>query len=567
MATLTTNLFHGQGERDHRLEVVEGHWPDDVEGSVYIVGPDKRGPGGHWFAEQGLVERIRMRTDRDGRVVVEHRRVATTVDRLRARHPRLFAKVKFMELSPFGVSNFANTNVAAIDGRLFLGYDAGRPIEIDPETLEHLTPVGANDEWLQSAPGLLEPLCAVAAHPAVDVEDRAMFFVNYSQLSAPDVARETWLARWDLEGPVLRWRISGMSPYDSIHDIKSTEHHLVISDLPFVVEPEGFRGAPRTRRNQEHTSLWFVPKSDLVGTPAGGTVQATEVRLPMPTGHVLVDREERDGLVRVVLQHMPLADLMISMDPSTVDHRNGAAIDAEYEGMVALAVQPSVIGSYLVDPVTGRVHESEVVSDDERLWGGILTTTDIHRDAARRRQRQIWYAGCGFDPDLVPATWWDLYGDATDGLVAPGDLPEQAIPGSVARIDLESMKVAEVWTYADGAFPSPPTFVPRSGSDDPDDGYVLVVVHRDGDKELQLFDAQHLELGPVARATAPGFHPGLLLHSTWMPDRRGPRQSNYDVPVRRDVSGAIRGIPGVVRSLVAMVRDQASAARRPSEQR
>ena len=407
MATLTTNLFHGQGERDHRLEVVEGHWPDDVEGSVYIVGPDKRGPGGHWFAEQGLVERIRMRTDRDGRVVVEHRRVATTVDRLRARHPRLFAKVKFMELSPFGVSNFANTNVAAIDGRLFLGYDAGRPIEIDPETLEHLTPVGANDEWLQSAPGLLEPLCAVAAHPAVDVEDRAMFFVNYSQLSAPDVARETWLARWDLEGPVLRWRISGMSPYDSIHDIKSTEHHLVISDLPFVVEPEGFRGAPRTRRNQEHTSLWFVPKSDLVGTPAGGTVQATEVRLPMPTGHVLVDREERDGLVRVVLQHMPLADLMISMDPSTVDHRNGAAIDAEYEGMVALAVQPSVIGSYLVDPVTGRVHESEVVSDDERLWGGILTTTDIHRDAARRRQRQIWYAGCGFDPDLVPG---DLVG-------------------------------------------------------------------------------------------------------------------------------------------------------------
>ena len=27
------------------------------------------------------------------------------------------------------------------------------------------------------------------------------------------------------------------------------------------------------------------------------------------------------------------------------------------------------------------------------------------------------------------------------------------------------------------------------GSDRPDDGYVLVVVHRDGDKELQLFDA------------------------------------------------------------------------------
>lgn len=555
MATLTTNLFHGQGERDHRLEVVDGHWPDDVDGSVYVIGPDKRGPGGHWFGEQGLVERIRMRPDAVGRVVVEHRRVATTLDRLRDRHPRLFAKVQFMELSPFGVSNFANTNIAAIGGRLFAGYDAGRPVELDPETLEHLTPVGANDEWLQSAPGLLEPLCAVAAHPAVDVEDRAMFFVNYSQLSAPGAERETWLARWDLEGPVRRWRVAGMSPYDSIHDIKSTEHHLVISDLPFVVEPEGFRGAPRTRRNQQHTSLWIVPKSDLVSTPVGGTVQATEIRLPMPTGHVLVDREEPGGLLRVVCQHMPLADLMISMAPTVRDHRNGAPIAGDYEGMVALAVQPSVIGRYLVDPVTGRIHESEVVSDDERLWGGILTTTDIHRDAARRRQRQLWYAGCGFDPDLVPEPWWDLYGDAADGVVAPADLPDHAVPGALARIDLESMKVAEVWSYEDGAFPSPPTFVPRRGSEDPDDGYVLVVVHRDGDKELQLFDAQDLERGPLARATAPGFHPGLLLHSTWMPDRVGPRPSGYRIPVRRDVAGALRGLPGVLAALARMARD------------
>ena len=142
-------------------------------------------------------------------------------------------------------------------------------------------------------------------------------------------------------------------------------------------------------------------------------------------------------------------------------------------------------------------------------------------------------------------------------------LEQHEIP--FARIDLESMKVAEVWSYEDGAFPSPPTFVPRSGSDDPDDGYLLVVVHRDGDKELQLFDAQHLELGPIARATAPGFHPGLLLHSTWMPDRDGPRPSDYRVPVRRDVLGAVRGMPGVMASMARMVRDQRRAgAQRPS---
>lgn len=559
MATLTTNLFWGQGEKDHRLTVVEGHWPDDVGGAVYIVGPDKRRPGGHWFAEHGLLEKIHLRPDAEGRIRVEHRRVATRIERLRRRWPSLFRRVAFMEVSPFGVSNLANTNVAGIDGRLFVGYDAGRPVEVDPETLATLTPVGANDEWLQGAPGLVEPLCAVAAHPAPDLDEQALWFVNYSLVSAPGTVPETHVARWDLDGPVRRWRVEGMSPFDSIHDIKATAHHLVFSDLPFVVEPAAFAGRPRTVRAQSHTSLWFVAKADLAATPPGGTVRATEVRLPIPTGHLYVDHDEVDGCVRVVAQHAPLADLTLILTPEDTDHRTGRPLPPAYEGMISVAVQPSVIGRYVIDPATGEVHDAEVAHDVERVWGGVLPTTDSYSEGARAHQRQLWYVGAGFDPDLVPETWWRLYGDAEDGVVAPGDLPDHVVPGSLARFDLEAMKVAEVWSYEDGAFPSPPTFVPRSGAEDPEDGYVLVVVHRDGPKELQVFDAGHLEAGPLARATAPDFNPGLLLHSTWLPDRVGPRPSDYRVPLSRDVRGALRGLPGVLRRLAAMVRASARA--------
>ncbi|HWJ98133.1 MAG TPA: carotenoid oxygenase family protein, partial [Acidimicrobiales bacterium] len=283
MATLTKNLFRGQGERDHALDVVEGHWPTDVEGAVYVVGPDKRAPEGHWFAEAGLVEKIRLVPDRRGRIGVQHRVIDTPLQRIKRRFGFLFRRVAFMELSPFGVTNLANTNIQSIDGRMFVGYDAGRPIEIDPETLRFITPVGSNAEWLQAAPGVFEPLCAVAAHPASDFEEQALYFVNYTQIAPPGVPKETWLARWALDGPVQRWRVEGMSAFDSIHDIKATEHHLVFSDLPFVVEPEMMRGQPRSRRIQEHTSLWIVAKEDLRRTPPGGAVRAVEVRLPMPT--------------------------------------------------------------------------------------------------------------------------------------------------------------------------------------------------------------------------------------------------------------------------------------------
>lgn len=171
------------------------------------------------------------------------------------------------------------------------------------------------------------------------------------------------------------------------------------------------------------------------------------------------------------------------------------------------------------------------------------------------------YEGMGFDPELVPDDWWALYGDADDGYVAPSELPDTPIPASPARVDLESMKMAEVFSYDGGAFPSPPTFVPRVGATDPDDGYVVVVVHQDGPKEVQVFDANHIEAGPLARATSPTFTPSLLLHSCWMPDRVGPRPSSYRVPVWRDVKGAMRSIPEVLRSMMRMGPTMAKAAR------
>ena len=94
--------------------------------------------------------------------------------------------------------------------------------------------------------------------------------------------------------------------------------------------------------------------------------------------------------------------------------------------------------------------------------------------------------------------------------------------------------------------------MPRVGSDEPDDGYVVVVVHQDGPKEIQVFDALDLDRGPLARATSPTFSPNLMLHSTWLPPRRGGRGSSYRVPLGQDVRGALGGMPGVFRSFGRM---------------
>ena len=552
MATLTKNLFHGSGEGDWNLTVIDGTWPSDALGEVFVIGPDKREPGGHWFNQFGLLHRFSMEPATDGTLAARARRMDTPVARLAAKYPKLFRTVEFAQFSPFGVSNMANTNVQTIDGRLFVGYDAGRPIEVDPVTLEVLTPVGSNGEWAQMAPGLLEPMCPVAAHPAPAYEERCVYFVNYF----PMPGAPTYVARWGLSGPVERWPVEGMSPFDSIHDIKATRNHLVFCDLPFKMEATAMRGGLRSIPNQDFTQLWIVAKADLRRTPPGEAVRATEVHIPIPTGHVIADVDDDDGIIRVHLEHIALADLMITTSAGERSH-SGDVVAEDHEGLVSLANQPGCMGTYEIEAATGEVRVGEKIWDD-RFWGGVLSTYD-HSDArARERVTEAWYSGTGYDPDLTSEAWWNLYsGSGNEALVPLDELPPEGRPGTLAHFDLASRKVAGAYQYSEpGAFPSPPTFVPRQGRQGPNDGYVMVLVHRgdwcDGSlgsgKEVHIFDAQDIEAGPLARAAAPGFNPPLLLHSYWSEKRRGPRPSNYRVSRRRDVAGALAGFGRVPRT-------------------
>ena len=549
-ASTTRNLFWGTGPGDHSLAVTEGHWPTDMAGRVFIVGPDKRQPGGHWFDQQGLLCRIDLQPDHQGRIAVRHRRVDTPLSKIRARLPFLFKTLAFMEVSPFGLSNLANTNVQCIDDRLFIGYDAGRPIEVDPDTMQVITPVGSNAEWYQASPGVLEPGISVAAHPASDFDEQCLWFVNYSPLP---LTPDTFVARWRLDGPVERWRLEGMSEFDSIHDVKVTCDHIVFTDLPFIVEPATFAGKPQTQPNRDWTSLWIVDKADLRATAPGGVVPTREVRIPMPTGHLTVDYEHPAGELTVYLEQIPIQDLMIRLRRDEYSWGTGALNDPNFDGMVTVSTQPGVVGRYVIDVASGEVRSSDLAWDD-RFWGGVLATRDESTAAARAHQGQLWYSGLGFDPALVAQTWWDLYADAgLASIIDPHDLPTEAVPAGLARFDRQSMKVAEVYRFEHGSFPHPPTFVPRVGTTDPDDGYVVAVIHQDGPKEVWVFDAAHLEAGPLAKATAPDFNPPLLLHSCWAPTpTAGKRRPNYRIPMWRDIVAGVTAMPGLIMRIMKM---------------
>lgn len=562
MTTMTHNLFWGMGEADHRLEV-SGRWPTDIDGAVFIVGPDKRRPGGHWFDAQGLLCKIHCAPDSDGRIRVQHKMIETPIKRLRDRMPSLFWKFWVLEISPFGFSNLANTNVQWIDDRLFIGYDMGRQIEVDPETLEYITPVGANDEWAHIMPAPLEPMTSVAAHPAPDFFEKQMYFVNYAQFPIPGSTNLTRLCRWDMQGAIEHWELQGMSKFDTIHDVKVSQNYLVVSDLPFVVEPGVFRGKPRKKAGQDFTQLWLVKKADLDRVKSGGKVNVKEIKIPMPTGHLAVDYDDNSDELTIYLQHIPASDLTIAVNRNERSHQSGGMFDPNFEGLISMGLQPTVTGRYRVNAKTGEILDHQIHHDDANLWGGALWTHNLSLPSSLKRTRNIFWSSMGWDPDLVPETLWRLYKDAGNTVFPISKLPKKPIPGAVMRIDLETMRSADIYSFGAGACAHPPTFVPKKNAKNDLDGYLLTIVHKNAPKQIAIFDAKNLSQGPLATATAPDFNPNLMLHSCYAPSRKGPRPSTYEIDLTRDVWGALKGFtPKQLGPVVKMMRAAATANRR-----
>jgi len=179
---------------DLQLDVIDGALPNDLAGHVYIVAPAKTvvpSSQGAIFVGDGMLSRFDL--DPSGvqltaQLVKGHDFMA---DVLTATDPALaelrFASTGIARLGLLGARNFSNTALVPMDfgagpTRMGLTYDAGRPIEVDPETLAYATPIGRRAEWDPEAlPNAVFPLVLSPAHPFFDAHTKELFTLNYGR--------------------------------------------------------------------------------------------------------------------------------------------------------------------------------------------------------------------------------------------------------------------------------------------------------------------------------------------------------------------------------------------------
>jgi all-trans-8'-apo-beta-carotenal 15,15'-oxygenase len=450
--------------REHGFEPlrVEGTLPADLEGTFYKNGPGRFSAGGerygHWFDGDGAVTGVRLK---GGRASGGVRLVRTPAFERQERSARpLYGgyntrfKRPFREAMLRNGKNAANTSVMLWQGRLFALCEAGKPFEIDRETL------GTAGE--RDLGGVLTT--AFSAHPH-DVPARR---ASYNFGIGPSGPRTSRVAAYELPyAGRARQIVDFLVPGPTlVHDFAVTERHLVFSIAPMTLK--------------------LLPI--LLGR--AGAMDALEWR------------SERGGELVVVPIDDPSATFRIATDAYLCEHvanafERGDTLHLDFTRYADMRALEDYVGGVADGAVRAPLEGS--------LCRAVI---DLHARRVRFEDRLV--TPCELPRvsprvDALPHRFIYLAGYAS-----PADA--RRFFNMVLKLDVERGTV-ERFPFPAGHFCSEALFVPRTFGTAEDDGYLLSMAYdAAGDRSyLAVLDAKAPEAPARARVyfdhnIPPGFH-------------------------------------------------------------
>lgn len=524
--SIPRSLFEPTEPSDHDLTLQSGSWPEGVSGEMLISAPHPSTLGGpHPFFGDGMVHRLSLEPGRhgaaEGTFAWRSRRIESPSARLRLAAPELFEATMVGVHSPFGHTNAANTAPLPWGDRLFATWDAGRPVELDPQTLGYLGEVGHRDQWkvFEVSPQPVLPMILSTAHPVIDPDRDVMWTVNLHW-------GELHVVRYDGDGGIESWPVDGGVIPQSVHTITQTRDWLIVGDCAYKVEPQVLSGGERTEPTNADGPLYFLRKDELDRTPPGRPVGCKVVRIAPEINHYYADLDDSDG-VAIVFEHTENADIAMTQRAGDLDAL-GRPCDPALAGLYGFPMSPDRVSRVVFDPTTERILHRCELRDPSMLWGRQLNALDWSTEG-RLRPTLHHTVHHGWRPEAITQRMLALYRDRVDR----SEWPDSPTPPMVVSTSLADMAVVGHHEFAMDDFPSSPVFVPRDPGSEPGrsrhagsdpgghDGWLVVPVMNDAGLRVELFDAARVGDGPVATLGAGPTTVPFVLHAAWTPVQAG----------------------------------------------
>ncbi len=556
------SALHGTREEiaDEALTVVGGRLPTDMDGHALIIGAVPFGDGTPIIVADAMVTRLSF-TPSEVRIKTRLLRTddflldeaSATLDTTLA-----YRTTGLLRSSPqLGARDLVNTALVPVgNGRLIATGDGGRAWEIDPVTLDPITPVGAYAAYVPlvapSTPGMqLFPLVATTAHPVWDADDAFLYGANYTlPIDAMPMAPLTRILRCDAAHEPTHTDLvdaatgAPVTIVEACHQMATTARFVILLDGASMLDAELAAGGDASGPQRPSTVLWIVPKSELT---EGGQANAVRCELPIESAHFVASRDDARDQLEIVVVHQGSSDVGQWIRGSDTVFDTGASVDSRLVGAPACAADLPRFARYVVDARTGAVVTSRSFTD-ARLWGAALRASDPRAPGALG---DAYFTTAGFDPRALTTRIVDAYRDHPSRVVSIADLPASLLPGQLVHFDEASMTLAQSIALPAGWVANSPTFVPRRGAA-AGEGYLVTPVLGPEWDEIWVFRADDLAYGPVCRLRHARFDLGLSLHTAWLPELASPR-ATYRVDGALDYAEGLLAISSDAASLVRRV--------------
>ncbi|RUR80210.1 hypothetical protein PCC6912_30700 [Chlorogloeopsis fritschii PCC 6912] len=482
---------------DLTMQIVEGNLPHDLQGYVFLVAPagtvDSQGlpykNGNTCLNGDGMIYRLDF--NQTGEVRLK-RRLAKPPDYAADENTQNIPMPLLRELLRFrnhglirfsvllGSRNELNTGFLPMkflgesNERLLITYDAGRPYEIDTQTLDLVTPVGKMDEWEAAIDWPNYPFKPIlsTAHPVFDTYKHQMFTVNYArsvlkylgdvitklneekekeqeleknkrlsvicELLEKVLNRNSWnddfvyLMRWDGAGSLERWQLiddtdgSPVTIRQSMHQIGVTEDYVVLMDTAFgtgieqiinnipdfpLLDERKLRELLRVKPSPDST-IYIIRRDDL--KEGEEKVVARKLDIPREAAHFLVDYENPGNKITLHAAHICAWDVAEWLRKSDYSPYDSKPVSPDLSGTQQSPMDISRMGRYVIDVNNLSIEEKVVIHHPVCTWGaGLFTYLDRLPSSGMtpKKLENIYWVSFGLWQQLTTEFMHDQYKD------------------------------------------------------------------------------------------------------------------------------------------------------------
>ena len=541
-------------------EIYEGTWPENLSGHVFIVSPYHRKNDRHLFTGEGVIIKWDLQPQ-EGKIQIHSNKLKTWDSFWHFVHGKLMPKAFFpAKLGLFGVAEIANTAIVNMDGRLILTADAGRYWEIDPNTLETITPIGYFDEHIVSVPISFFPMVANTAHPFYEPKIKELITCELKTKPRQgnlftDMVSAAYITFWDGKHKdskdknhtgIRHWELDGTVLDGSPHTTIVTEELVMIPDMPFqmgVAKLLGVKIPPRSAYPK--TQIHVVNRQALL--PDKPNVPSHLVTFDGDSYHFLCNYHHIDGEIRMVAIQQATISLTEAIQPGDVKHFSGDRYPDVYYGVPWMfAFDPGVLRKVVIK-------DAQVIREEAFIHPGWFTTMLYTADPRELSNREgysaIYQVYAGYQQDFISRRQYLSFRDHENRILTDKQLPQADLPSVLAKIPLDqnwqklteqleteqkqnpNICVADLGKELVDFYVCPEEHVLDSIQFIPQDnrGYILTTVFTPTGLEAWLFAADNLQQGAIAKLSlSEDINFGFTLHSEYF-DKITPRESTYNV--------------------------------------